>query len=306
VVCYAFSLPPTAFTAQVNRATAENAQDVALAEGLQPLQNWVKHLIDRVIAEEFGAGDLEFAWDADADADPSATATIATDYVKAGIKSINEVRAELGLPPVAGGEQPKIQTAQGLVPLTASAAPAAATQAAKQLSKAGYDPDEPRDGHGRWKEDEGNPFDPMGPARDAEWNSQIATLRQIDPNNPALTYVKDPNSSTSQQALDSLNAAIKNAATARVMDIVAPGGVPVGDEGSSSDVRELPGGLQAAQNMFSYLRVGGTVRPAAPDATVVQLPGNAGYVTFRATSDSGSPAVDINVSGVPVSKIHFP
>jgi hypothetical protein len=42
------------------------------------LQNWVKHLIDRVIAEEFGAGDLEFAWDADSDADPSATATIAT------------------------------------------------------------------------------------------------------------------------------------------------------------------------------------------------------------------------------------
>jgi hypothetical protein len=38
----------------------------------------VKQLVDRVIAEEFGAGDLEFAWDADADADPSATATIAT------------------------------------------------------------------------------------------------------------------------------------------------------------------------------------------------------------------------------------
>ncbi len=107
---------------------------MALAEGLAPLLHWVKHLIDQVIAEEFGVGDLEFAWDQDRDADPSATATIAADYVKTGIKSINEVRAELGLPPVAGGEQPKIQTAQGLVPLT-GAAPAAASAAADKLQR---------------------------------------------------------------------------------------------------------------------------------------------------------------------------
>ena len=113
VVCFAFSLPATAFTAQVNRATAENAQDVALSEGMAPLQLWVKHLIDRVIAEEFAAPDLEFAWDQDRDADPAQTATIAVDYVKAGIKSVNEVRAELGLPPVKGGEQPTPPPAQG-------------------------------------------------------------------------------------------------------------------------------------------------------------------------------------------------
>ncbi|HEY3919438.1 MAG TPA: phage portal protein [Stellaceae bacterium] len=155
VVCYTFSLPPSAFTAQVNRATAENAQDVSLAEGLAPLQNWVKHLIDRVLAAEFGAADLEFAWDADRDADPAQMATIATDYVKAGIKSINEVRAELGLPPVAGGEQPKIQTAQGLVPLTqtASAAPAAAPAKTAAVGKTGFDPNQPRDDDGRWSSD---------------------------------------------------------------------------------------------------------------------------------------------------------
>ena len=45
----------------------------------------MKHLIDRVLAEEFGAADLEFAWDADRDADPAQTATIATDYVEARI-----------------------------------------------------------------------------------------------------------------------------------------------------------------------------------------------------------------------------
>ena len=48
VVCYVFSVPPSAFTGQVNRATADTAQDVALSEGMAPLQRWVKHLIDRV------------------------------------------------------------------------------------------------------------------------------------------------------------------------------------------------------------------------------------------------------------------
>ena len=153
IVCYVFSVPPSAFTAQVNRATAESAQDVALSEGLAPLQLWVKHLIDRVLADDFAASDLEFAWDQDKDTDPAQTASIASDYVKSGIKSINEVRAELGLPPVAGGEVPKIQTAQGLMPLTqADTSPA---PAAKILAKAGFDPDQPRDEHGMWTSDGG-------------------------------------------------------------------------------------------------------------------------------------------------------
>jgi hypothetical protein len=173
VVCYAFSLPPTAFTAQVNRATAENAQDVALSEGLLPLQRWVKQLIDRVIAEEFGAGDLEFAWDQDRDADPSATATIAADYVKSGIKSINEVRAELGLPPVAGGEQPKIQTAQGLVPLTASAAAPPANEKLQRANPNHYGPGD-RGGQFAPSGEGGNGGDDQKPVRVAD-SGRIAT-----------------------------------------------------------------------------------------------------------------------------------
>ena len=51
IVCYAFSLPPTAFTRQINRATAETAQEAALDEGLAPLMGWVKRLIDHVIQD---------------------------------------------------------------------------------------------------------------------------------------------------------------------------------------------------------------------------------------------------------------
>jgi len=106
VVCYAFSVSPQPFVPQLNRATAETAQDAALAEGLLPLKTWVKQLCDRVIAREFASPDLEFAWSDDAPSDPAKVASVAVDYVKAGIKSVNEVRAELGLDPVPGGDQP--------------------------------------------------------------------------------------------------------------------------------------------------------------------------------------------------------
>jgi hypothetical protein len=158
IVCYVFSVPPSAFTGQVNRATADTAQDVALSEGMAPLQLWVKHLLDRVIAEDFASPDLEFAWDQDKDTDPAQTASIASDYVRSGIKSINEIRAELGLPPVKGGEVPKIQTGQGLMPLTqAGASPASGSvSAAKAFAKAGFDPDQPRDDHGMWTSEGGD------------------------------------------------------------------------------------------------------------------------------------------------------
>jgi hypothetical protein len=49
VICFAFSLPPTAFTKQVNRATAETAQEAALEEGLAPLMFWVSPLMSWVV-----------------------------------------------------------------------------------------------------------------------------------------------------------------------------------------------------------------------------------------------------------------
>ena len=125
--CFAFSVSPQPFVRMMNRATAEEASDQAQAEGMAPLQQWVKSLADHVIAQEFGAGDLEFRWKDDRASDQTSVAGVAADYVKTGIKSVNEVRGELGLDPVAGGDQPMVLTAQGPVALgTAGAAQSAA------------------------------------------------------------------------------------------------------------------------------------------------------------------------------------
>ncbi len=113
IVCYAFSLPPTAFTPQVNRATAQTAQESAAEEGLAPLIGWVKRFVDDVIQSRMGHIDLEFAWADVRPTDPKDQAMILGSYVKEGIYALNEARAILGLGPVKGGDEPVFLTAQG-------------------------------------------------------------------------------------------------------------------------------------------------------------------------------------------------
>ncbi len=129
IVCYAFSLPPTAFTPQVNRATAQSAQQTALDEGLAPLANWVKRLIDGVIQDRMGHPDLEFIWSDVQATDPKNQASILDVYVKDGIYTLNEARDILGLAPVEGGDQPLFQTVRGPVALRAALMPEPAVEA---------------------------------------------------------------------------------------------------------------------------------------------------------------------------------
>src|SRR5438067_1308251 len=118
IVCYAFSLPPSAFTRQVNRATAETAQEAAPAQRLAPLMGWVKRLADHVIQDRMGQADLEFAWIDLRPADPAEQAKMLDLYVRGGIYTINEARDILGFDPVPGGEAPLVYTPAGAVPLS--------------------------------------------------------------------------------------------------------------------------------------------------------------------------------------------
>ena len=103
VICFAFSLPPTAFIRQMNRATADTSKEAALEEGLAPLMVWIKGLMDYLVIKYFNQNDIEFVWDEISDIDPHVENQINTSYVQLGIKSIDEVRAELGLEPLGIG-----------------------------------------------------------------------------------------------------------------------------------------------------------------------------------------------------------
>lgn len=118
VVCYAFSVSPQPFVKMMNRGTAESAAQVAAEEGLAPTMAWTKRLMDRIIAEDFACPSLEFSWDENHELDPSKAATINDTYVRAGIKTIDEVRDDLGLDALGGAAATAmVATATGYVPI---------------------------------------------------------------------------------------------------------------------------------------------------------------------------------------------
>jgi hypothetical protein len=123
VVSYAFSLSPQWAVKAMNRATSETAQGMANAEGLAPLREWVKSVVDRCIEIGWGWTDIEFAWWEEEETNPKEQADVAIGYLKMGVLTINEVRADIGRDPVEGGDTPLIYTPTGAVPLAQALAP---------------------------------------------------------------------------------------------------------------------------------------------------------------------------------------
>jgi hypothetical protein len=118
VVCYAFSIEPTAFVKAMNRATAETQREQALTEGLAPNMKWLKGLINYIIVKYFGYTDIEFVWAEEESLDPKEQAEINDRKIRNGSKTINECRAEDGLDAVEGGDEHLIYTASGAVKLS--------------------------------------------------------------------------------------------------------------------------------------------------------------------------------------------
>jgi hypothetical protein len=102
-VAFAFSLPPTPFVRQMNRATGETDQDRAEEEGLEPLKLWRKRWIDDLIATEFGYDDLEFAFREDVELAPKDQVEIEDKNLRNGSSTIDEVRDRRGEDPLPNG-----------------------------------------------------------------------------------------------------------------------------------------------------------------------------------------------------------
>lgn len=119
VTCFAFSISPQPFLNMMNRATADSAQQEAAATGLAPIQNWVKSLIDDVLADEFDSADLEFAWRGDDELDPVRRQGITESNVKIGLLTVNEGRLDMGREPYDNPlfDEPMFMTSNGLAPM---------------------------------------------------------------------------------------------------------------------------------------------------------------------------------------------
>ena len=120
IICYAFSVPPQWATKAMNRATADNQSAQSEEEGLEPTKEWVKDLIDEIVAEEFSSPDLELHWLDEDEGDPE---TVLEGRLKVGALTLNEMRDALGLDPFdnAAADRPMVLTATGFVPIEANA-----------------------------------------------------------------------------------------------------------------------------------------------------------------------------------------
>lgn len=96
IVCYAFSVPAAPFIKEMNRSTADSAKTAAMEEGLMPILNWIKRLMDFIIRKHMGEDRVEFKWRMSADIDPVNQANIDKIYIEAGVRTVNEVRQDRG------------------------------------------------------------------------------------------------------------------------------------------------------------------------------------------------------------------
>jgi hypothetical protein len=133
VVCYAFSASPQPFVKMMNRATSEQADESATEEGLIPIKNWIKGLVDEVLIDDFDSADLEFGWVEEEELGPKEQDELIGGQVDAGRLTMNEGRKAKGLDPYPDPafDKPMVKVSTGLV----FASPSDALEQAKVSQK---------------------------------------------------------------------------------------------------------------------------------------------------------------------------
>jgi hypothetical protein len=213
IICFAFSVPPQWATKAMNRATAENQSAQAEEEGLEPTKEWVKDLIDEIVAEEFASPDLELHWLEEDEGEPE---TVLEGRLKVGALTLNEMRDALGLDPYdnAAADRPMVLTATGYVPIEANAGGEGAKDKTAPVVKT-FDPNQPRvpagnpDG-GQWTTGDGggeSSSDSANPAGPNEGDSptsgrQYAALTATQTDAPGIEHIEEPSPRDAMAVID--------------------------------------------------------------------------------------------------------
>lgn len=97
IICFAFSVTPTAFVKMVNRASGEQMAETAKEEGMLPLLRWFEAKMTFLVAKYLGCPDIRFQWKLVNKIDPSVQATIHATYINTEVMTPDEVREDLGM-----------------------------------------------------------------------------------------------------------------------------------------------------------------------------------------------------------------
>jgi len=117
IICFNFSVSPQPFLKQtgLGKGSAENEHAAAEAAGVNNTMTYIRRVMNRIIAEDFGRPDLEFDWIEDREFDPETKADIEDKRLRNGSLTLDEVRDRNGEEPLPDGEgaQPMVYTATG-------------------------------------------------------------------------------------------------------------------------------------------------------------------------------------------------
>jgi hypothetical protein len=111
IICFCFSISPTALVKETNRATAQTTQEQALKEGLVPLLNWLEKLFAYILSKHYGNGDIEFRFEMAKDLDPLVQAQVDQIYLITKVVTPDEVRDRLGLAALTTAQQAQLNPA---------------------------------------------------------------------------------------------------------------------------------------------------------------------------------------------------
>jgi len=96
IVCFAFSISPSALIKQVNRASGEQMADTAKEEGLMPLLRFIEAHVTALVQKYLQAPNLKFQFKVVNRVDPKSQAEIHGTYIEKKVLTPDEVREDLG------------------------------------------------------------------------------------------------------------------------------------------------------------------------------------------------------------------
>jgi len=90
----------------VNRATAGSAAETGRRKAIRPILKKIEDMINVQLMPDLGAKKTKFAYIVDDPVEERMKAELNEIYLRSGLKSVNEIRIEDGLPPVSWGDGP--------------------------------------------------------------------------------------------------------------------------------------------------------------------------------------------------------
>lgn len=105
IICYAFSITPSALLKQVNRASGEQMADTAKEEGLLPLLRSLAGWISDILQTHAGLPGVRFKWKMEDKIDAAVQAQVHATYIGAKVITPDEARIDLDRQPLTPEER---------------------------------------------------------------------------------------------------------------------------------------------------------------------------------------------------------